>query len=641
MRTRGWRLDRAWLLLVALVLATSPSEAEILIGGGKPAADCYGTLDVRGAADLRRVTCVDGDPACDTDGQCQGSCTFDVAVCLNQPNVESCAPQPLRKPAKVTGGLPLPDDASGAPVCGARASVAVALKGKRANKPRTQKIRLVVVTTGKPARDADKFLLRCEPRDGACPTTTTSLQPGGTTTTSTLPNVTACTEADDCLGAVCSQGICCSQTCDGPCNECSAATGGICTPKGCGTPGVCRTGPGTCASGDGSCEYPAATDGTSCGDGRLCCAGGCCAAGEDCIDGACQVPCKPLADVCDDEGECCQDGATFCEGGSCCHALEESCASDAECCSGRCRDGESCCSPPNGPCTSEGDCCTGELGDCVLLTGGGRACRCRAVGESCGSSNECCGLATCTNGTCKAGGCVAPQGGCTSAFDCCWDGTTACIQEGGGGFTCCRGNAASCVTAGDCCGGAPCIGGACCRGDGQSCNANTLCCPGLACEDGTCQTTCPIGGFRCGGACCGPHQYCVDGTCQCIPLRGSCNPNANLCCRDEETLCPAQNPFGNANTCCRPLGGHCSAAADCCQELYDSRWNRDSCGDDGLCGGAGAYCGSDAECIGGLICVGACYGRGAGFKLCKSDPECPAGQQCSQRRCIHPNDLPD
>jgi hypothetical protein len=125
-----------------------------------------------------------------------------------------------------------------------------------------------------------------------------------------------------------------------------------------------------------------------------------------------------------------------------------------------------------------------------------------------------------------------------------------------------------------------------------------------------------------------------------VPLRGACDPASNLCCRSEETLCPAENTFGNARTCCRPQGGHCSSAADCCLKIEDRDWNRDSCGSDGICGGNDAYCGFDEQCVGGRRCIGLCVGRGQGFKLCSSSAECPREQACDQMRCIHPDDLP-
>lgn len=648
-----------WLVVALALALVRPASADIVLGGGAVASDCYGALDVRGSAGSRRVTCVDGDPACDVDGQCQGTCTFEIAVCVNRSGVPGCTPRPLRKPPKVAGAaLPVPAPQGGEAVCGPTGTVEVALKGRRRTRSRTKKVQLTVVTAGRPRQDSDTVILRCEARrEDTCPTTTTTVDasvtttsagsvptsttdgtPTTTTTSTTLSTTGPCDDDDDCPGAVCSQGVCCNRACAAPCNVCSAATGGICTPVGCGMPGECQTGPGACNASTGACAYPVASDGAACGAeiaGRVCCGGACCAAGENCVDGACQAPCSTLGGTCQGEEQCCQDGVTACDGGTCCHGVEESCSTDSQCCSGRCRDGETCCSPPGSPCHNEGDCCTGELGDCTGVVN--KTCRCLQPGQSCTSSQECCGTDVCVNGECKTGVCIAPQAACRDSLECCWSGSTICsVPE----FRCCRANAGACSAQGDCCAGETCQGGDCCRAAGQTCNSNTLCCPGLSCREGTCLPTCPLAAFPCGATCCGSYQHCVAGTCQCVPLQGACDPANNLCCQSEETLCPASSLYGNARTCCRPQGGHCSSGADCCTKIEDLKWSRDSCGNDGICGGNDAYCGSDAQCVGGLRCIGLCVGPGQGFKLCVQSSECPSGQLCGQMRCIDPDALP-
>ena len=172
---------------VALLLVlglTTPGTSTIVPGGGSARSDCYGAFDVLGAdGTSRKITCVDGDPACDLDGQCQGVCTFDLAVCLNQIGVAGCSPHALRKPAKVRGAsLAIPSPLSVDPICGSRTPLEVRLRGRKRNKARTKKLALTVVTTGTPKVDKDTVLLRCEPRaEGSCPTTTP------TTSTTTLP----------------------------------------------------------------------------------------------------------------------------------------------------------------------------------------------------------------------------------------------------------------------------------------------------------------------------------------------------------------------------------------------------------------------------------------------------------------------
>lgn len=170
------------LLLAATLWPSANAVAAVVPGGGSSASDCYGAFDVRGAdGTSRKVACVDGDPACDGDGQCQGTCTFDVAVCLNQ---AGCTARPIAKPPAVRGAsLAVPSPAGTEAICGAGAEVAVTVRGRKRKKARTKKLALTVVTTGKPKSDKDVVVLRCVPRSDACPTTTTTLP----TTTTTLP----------------------------------------------------------------------------------------------------------------------------------------------------------------------------------------------------------------------------------------------------------------------------------------------------------------------------------------------------------------------------------------------------------------------------------------------------------------------
>lgn len=176
-----------FVAVLLVIGGATPAFPTVVPGGGSPGSDCYGAFDVRGAdGTSRRIACVDGDPACDVDGQCQGTCTFDLAVCLNQVGVAACTPQTLARPPKVRGAtLPIPAPSGVEPICGARTSLEVSLRGRKRNKARTKKLALTVVTAGTPKVDRDAVVLRCAPRvDGPCPTTTT---PTTSTTTTTLP----------------------------------------------------------------------------------------------------------------------------------------------------------------------------------------------------------------------------------------------------------------------------------------------------------------------------------------------------------------------------------------------------------------------------------------------------------------------
>lgn len=211
----------------------------------------------------------------------------------------------------------------------------------------------------------------------------------------------------------------------------------------------------------------------------------------------------------------------------------------------------------------------------------------------------------------------APGYTCANAGECCHTEQTFCAVVGGTRATCCRPSGGHCQESFDCCGRADCCNGVCC-GAGQVC---------------------------CNGVCCALGEHCVSGVCQCMPLQGTCDPNNNLCCQTEPTMCPADNPFGHRNECCRPQGGHCSTSHDCCFDITDTQFGRDTCGDDSICGGEGACCQSISDCVEDRLCIGACFGKGLGFILCDSDADCPPdvdgnATSCRQTRCIDPEDRP-
>src|SRR5262247_2698450 len=177
----------------AFALLTATTVTAGLIPGSGPGlvrSDCYVELkvvgidspgpDVRGG---RVVSCTDGDP-CDTDGECgNGSCTFSVAVCINQtgPNLPACHPPTgLRKlfvnPANLAGAVPGSLDG---PACGSFVAIPLPLN----NGTQPAMVRLSANATAangtSPRRDRDTYVLECLPRTTPCPTTSTT-----TTTTS-------------------------------------------------------------------------------------------------------------------------------------------------------------------------------------------------------------------------------------------------------------------------------------------------------------------------------------------------------------------------------------------------------------------------------------------------------------------------
>src|SRR5204863_5359201 len=98
-------------LVIALSLAVpAPSRADVA-GGGPAKSDCYAVFKGVTATTTKkptRVDCTDGDPACDSDHQCQKTCTFMVQVCENEPGIAGCTPATVTSFGKNTGNLNLP-----------------------------------------------------------------------------------------------------------------------------------------------------------------------------------------------------------------------------------------------------------------------------------------------------------------------------------------------------------------------------------------------------------------------------------------------------------------------------------------------------------------------------------------------------
>ena len=72
-------------LVLTGMLAATASAVEVP-GGRNPRTDCYARFNVEGAAAVstRVVQCTDGDPSCDQDASCNGSCQFRASLCLNR-----------------------------------------------------------------------------------------------------------------------------------------------------------------------------------------------------------------------------------------------------------------------------------------------------------------------------------------------------------------------------------------------------------------------------------------------------------------------------------------------------------------------------------------------------------------------------
>ncbi len=82
-----------------LFLVSSVSSAAIVPGGGGKSSTCLVVFDAPQANHPqpprapKGIKCTDGDLSCDTDGERNGECVFEVAVCLNSTDVIGCVAQ--------------------------------------------------------------------------------------------------------------------------------------------------------------------------------------------------------------------------------------------------------------------------------------------------------------------------------------------------------------------------------------------------------------------------------------------------------------------------------------------------------------------------------------------------------------------
>ncbi|HLY38435.1 MAG TPA: helix-turn-helix domain-containing protein, partial [Candidatus Binatia bacterium] len=165
----GLRAALVATAIVTAIVVARPAGAARVAGGGSPRNDCYAELDVDGATVGGHVArCIDGDPACDADGIADGSCTFRVAVCLNQGDARpTCEPPSMLESVKTRGAaavLDVPSLASS--TCGAFVDVDVPVKvrhGGRVQRPGRRHLPLVARAAVAPRVDRDDVVLECDP----------------------------------------------------------------------------------------------------------------------------------------------------------------------------------------------------------------------------------------------------------------------------------------------------------------------------------------------------------------------------------------------------------------------------------------------------------------------------------------------
>jgi len=105
----------AGLVLVAVRgLASTLAGGGPLPNGGNLRSDCYVYADVAGSlapSTAQFLRCTDGDPTCDQDRACNGTCLFSARVCLGLTSKTRCTTPPCPQSPTVCDTPPCP------PVC--------------------------------------------------------------------------------------------------------------------------------------------------------------------------------------------------------------------------------------------------------------------------------------------------------------------------------------------------------------------------------------------------------------------------------------------------------------------------------------------------------------------------------------------
>lgn len=469
------------------------------------------------------LTCTDGDPGCDTDGACDGSCTFDARLCVDQA-LPGCVPPAGVQVHVKSGGVPAPGGAD----CGAPANVRVPLRhaGKKPGK-----LKIAVVGTAprgtKPRADVDRYILVCKPRAGSCPivlpttTTTTTTSPSASTTSTT-------TTIASSIGSACTV-------------QASCGIGQFCIAN---------------VPGGGYCTAD-------------CTASGLCPARATCVDVS--VSTSLCLESCQAPGDCRAEHVCLA------NLCLPKCTRDADCSSSNCDTGTGRCGPSRvgNACAQDGDCgqppalcdTSWPQGYCSLPCGGSTNVTCPA-GSNCssvGGSSAC--LEACSvPGDCRTGFVCAPDSGgfssciprCSQNGDCapglrCDTGSGACVEAGPapgqlGGSCAIDAECTAAVGAGAFCGQAAGYPDGYCS---ISCLA-TACPPGGTCvafspTDHDCLSACT------GNAGCRSGYYCFDlgggagGVCtpKCTTDADCGDPS--LACEQSSGLC-VPKPTGGSGT---------------------------------------------------------------------------------------------
>ena len=403
-----------------------------------------------------------------------------------------------------------------------------------------------------------------------------------------------------------------------------------------------------CGGGDSSVAPPACRlAGEGCSSSAACCSG-LCGPASTCVE-----PCGEMFDACTSSGQCCAD--LGCTGGTVssricwtCAGLDASCTGDNDCCSGLDCRGTKCLA---GTCSTQAQPCSGNAECCAHLRCEGGACTCGGIGQTCGSTLDCCGGYACGPDFVCHPQDVGDGGRCLADADCRLGNCAGVTATPG---TCCQDSGTSCAGAGaTCCGGSVCRGpadgsqacGACLPLLSTPCYRTIECCAGNLCDAGRCckptTSACASAEECCNGRC-GLYQNGTGGSNHCCggPLAACRLDQASTCCDGFQCYGSGGGPWPNG-VCLPKPGSDCGADADC---LYRSSGSvcipRDATpGAPTVCSAwIDQACSAQIPCPGPLVCD-ATTARCAipPGEACSYSPYCATGTDCDRGVCCsHP-----
>lgn len=426
-----------------------------------------------------------------------------------------------------------------------------------------------------------------------------------------------CTGNEQCLSALCVDGVCCDKACTG-CNACSASmTGGV--------DGTCAPVAAGADPHEACADETAATPANRCGSDGTCDGKGACrkvGAGQECGTASCSADGTAFepAPTCDGNGNCQGGTPQVCTPYECATTgCKRTCSAQTQC-----EDGTYC-DTAGGICvvkktngktaTQTFECLSGIIADGVCCD------------KACTDCNACTaalnGQPESMTGTCMpvtAAKAADPHGVCPA-------GTDPCGMDG----TCNGAGACHYAAVGSDCGTPSCnastsmltkstcnTGHTCAAGTASACPGLLACASTTACKTGACSTD----------GDCATGNFCASGTCTPKYDNGhSCTSGANNQCRSNNcvgTTCCA-TPCGECHTCANATGtctrldngtpcgsgvcnnGTCSACTAnlSCTVPTDECWNHATSCSTGVSEcvrttqlGNGTLCGSSASCNG-------------------------------------------